>query len=245
MREYYEGNLNDIDLTKEQEVLLREPYCGFGGLLDLANRAPSAQTIKLEISNALNSENIKFGKNVQDFSLKHRYNGAICFIFGDWNFAEKIPNLKEISLDMCNMKDVTYLEFGPNVRRVSMVHWEQFYSIPNLDRGWNFDKIAPNAEVFNLSMTAFTVCGCLCFGPNAKKIALHSCYNVSMKAPGAQIVDLRNSTINEVDINPAAEVLISDRRGDKDISLQIKDGVLRLHEAVYLGGYRYFRDITK
>ena len=245
MREYYEGNLNAIDLTKEQEVLLREPDCGFGGLLDLANRAPSAQTIKLEISNALNSENIKFGKNVQDFSLKHRFNGAICFIAGDWNFAEKIPNLKEISLNRCNMKDVTYLEFGPNVQRVSMVHWDQPYSIPNLNGGWRFDKFTPSVEVFDMSGTEFPQCMHLCFGPNAKKIALHSCYNVSMKAPGAQIVDLRNSTINKVDINPAAEVLISDRRGDKDISLQIKDGVLRLHEAVYLGGYRYFRDITK
>lgn len=245
MREYYEGNLNDIDLTKEQEVLLQEPGCGFGGVLDFAKIAPSAQTIKLEIYNALNSENITFGKNVQNFSLKHRYNRAICFISGDWNFAEKIPNLKEISLDSCNMKDVTHLEFGPNVRRVSMVHWDQPYSIPNLNGGWHFGKITPSVEVFDMRGTEFGLGMHLYFGPNAKKICLQSCFNVSMKAPGAQIVDLRYSTINEVDINPAAEVLISDRRGDKDISLQIKDGLLRLHKAVYLGGYRYFRDITK
>ena len=244
MREYYKGNLNNIDLTKEQEVLLQEPDCGFDGLLDFAKHAPSAQTIKLEIMQPLNSANIKFGENVQNFSLRHRYNNAFCIISGNWNFAEKIPNLKEISLKNCKMKDVTYLEFGPNVRRVCMHNWSDFTSIPNLKRGWNFDKIAPNAEVCDMTGTDFWGAH-LCFGPNAKKIALHSCYNVSMKAPGAEIVDLRNSSIDEVEINPAAEVLIYDRRGSTDISLQIKDGVLKLHEAVYLGGYRYFRDITK
>lgn len=245
MREYYKGSLNDIDLTKEQEVLLQEPDCGFDGILDFAKFAPSAQTIKLNIVRPLNSANIKFGENVQNFSLKHRNGMAFCSISGDWNFAEKIPNLREICLKNCNMKDVTYLEFGPNVRRVFMVHWDDFASIPNLDRGWKFDKIAPNAEVFDMSMTEFAGLSLLYFGPNAKKIALHDCYNVSMRAPGAQIVDLRNSSIRKVEINPAAEVLISDRRKNTDISLKIKDGVLRLHEAIYLGGYSYFRDITK
>lgn len=246
MREYYKGNLNDIDLTKEQEVLLQEPDCGFNVFLNFEKLAPSAQTIKLKMSNTLDSADIKFGKNVQNFSLEHPNGLIFGSMSGNWNFAEKIPNLKEIRLNYCNMKYVTYLDFGPNVQRVFMINCDQFWSIPNLDRGWNFDKIAPNAEVFDMSRTVFPMGGVrLCFGSNAKKIAFNSCYNVSMKAPGAQIVDLRNSSISDVDINSEAEVLIYDRRRDKDITLKIKDGMLRLHEAIYIGGYRYFRDITK
>ena len=88
-----------MDLSNKREVSLRFPnYDVRKEVLDFATIAPNAEKIALWISYGIDSANVTVGPKVQCFSVEPIHHGAILTLSGRWNFAEKMPDAKQIDL---------------------------------------------------------------------------------------------------------------------------------------------------
>ena len=235
-------DLYNMDLSNEREVSLRLPNCDVReDVLNFATIAPNAEQIALQIHGGMDSKNINFGPKVQCFSVEAVRSGEILRLSGKWNFAEKMPNAKQIELIDFDMKNVTHLEFG-QAKRISMRRCQQFYYISNFDIGVaniksiNFKKIAPNAQEIDLSNSDFSGITGLHFGPNVKKINLRGAdftdMNFAENAPNAQEIDLRGvhlrGAVRGITANTHTKLLL-DNRGNPDLSLAIENGILKIY----------------
>ena len=236
-------DLYNMDLSNEREVSLRLPnYDGNNDVLNFATIAPNAEQIALWIHGSMDSKNINFGPKVQCFSVDAVLPGEILRLSGKWNFAEKMPNAKQIELIGFDMKNVTHLEFGQNMQRISMRRCQQFYYISNFDIGVaniksiNFKKIAPNATEIDLSNSNFAGITGLDFGPNVKKINLRGAdftdMNFAENAPNAQEIDLRgvhlNRAVSGITANTRTKLLLNNR-GSSDLSLTVENGIIKMY----------------
>lgn len=236
-------DLYNMDLSNEREVSLRLPdYDVREDVLNFATIAPNAEQIALQIHGGMDSKNINFGPKVQCFSVKAIFSGEILSLSGEWNFAEKMPNAKQIELIDFDMKNVTHLEFGQNMQRISMRRCQQFYYISNFDIGVaniksiDFTKIAPNAQEIDLSNSDFGGISGLHFGPNVKKINLQGAdftdMNFAENAPNAQEIDLRrvhlNSAVGGITANIHTKLLLNNR-GNPNLSFTVENGIIKMY----------------
>lgn len=236
-------DLYNMDLSNEREVSLRLPnYDVREDVLNFATIAPNAEQIALQIHGGMDSKNINFGPKVQCFSVEAILRGEILRLSGKWNFAEKMPNAKQIELIDFDMKNVTHLEFGQNMQRISMRRCQQFYYISNFDIGAaniksiNFKKIAPNAQEIDLSNSDFSGITGLHFGPNVKKINLRGAdftdMNFAENAPNAQEIDLRgvrlHGAVRGITANTHTKLLLNNR-GNPDLSFTVENGIIKMY----------------
>ena len=236
-------DLYNMDLSNEREVSLRFPNCDVReDVLNFATIAPNAEKVALQIHYGMDSANINFGSKVQCFSVEAIAFGEILRLSGKWNFAEKIPNAKQIELFDFDMKNVSHLEFGQNMQRISMRRCQGFYYISNFDIGVaniksiNFKKIAPNAQEIDLSNSDFGGITGLDFGPNVKKINLRGAnftdMNFAENAPNAQEIDLRgvhlNRAVGGITANTRTKLLLNNK-GNSDLSLTIENGIIKAY----------------
>lgn len=237
------SDLYNMDLRNAKEVQLGFPnYNVREDVLDFARIAPNAEKIVLQIIGGMDSKNISLGSKVQYFGVETMFFGEIMQLSGRWHFAEKVPNAKQIELRGFDMKNVTHLEFGPNVQRLSMENCRDFYYIPHFDIGVaniksiNFEKIAPNAQEINLHNSDFGGVTGLNFGPNVKKINLSSaCFsdmNFAENAPNAQEIDLRGvylrSAVGGITANIHTKLLL-DNRGNPNVSFTVENGIIKMY----------------
>ncbi len=236
-------DLYNMDLSNEREVSLRLPnYDGNNDVLNFATIAPNAEKIALWIHGSMDGKNINFGPKVQYFSIEAILYGEILRLSGKWNFAEKMPNAKQICLSGFDMTNVTYLEFGQNVQHVSMRKCMGFFYISNFDIGTaniksiDFKKIAPNATEIDLSNSNFAGITGLNFGPNVKKIDLKNADFTDMdfaeNAPNAKEIDLRgvhlHGAVRGITANTHTKLLLNNS-GNPDLSLAIENGILKMY----------------
>ena len=179
---------------------------------------------------------------MQCFSVEAILRGEILRLSGKWNFAEKMPNAKQIELIDFDMKNVTHLEFGQNMQRISMRRCQQFYYISNFDIGAaniksiNFKKIAPNAQEIDLSNSDFSGITGLHFGPNVKKINLRGAdftdMNFAENAPNAQEIDLRgvrlHGAVGGITANTHTKLLLNNK-GNPDLSFTVENGIIKMY----------------
>lgn len=236
-------DLYNMDLSDKKEVSLRlTNYNVRDDVLNFATIAPNAEKIALMIHGGMDGKNINFGPKVQCFSVEAIFHGEILMLSGRWNFAEKMPNAKQIDLRDFDMKNVTYLEFGQNVQHISMRRCREFFYISNFDIGAanikciNFRKIAPNAKEIDLSKSDFRGITGLNFGPSVKKINLNGAdftdMDFAQNAPNAQEIDLRGVHLRDAVSGVTANIhtkLLLNNSGNPDLSLAIENGIIKMY----------------